>query len=80
MIYSHLITITGWTWEYIDEQMTLPRLYGLSDYWRDHPPLHILIGAFLGVKPAGKPKTTEQQESDLNQMVADFAIAGLKMN
>ncbi len=59
--------------------MTLPRLYSLSEYWRDHPPLHILIGAFLGVKPASKT-TKGIEETTIDQMVADFAIAGLKMN
>jgi len=55
--------------------MTLPRIYGLTQYWRDHPPLHILIGAFLGVKPATKPETKE----NVDQMIGDFMAAGLRM-
>lgn len=77
-IYSELIMVTGWTWEYIDDQMTLPRLYGLYEYWRDHPPLHALVAAFLGVKPSPKPES--KQENTLDQMIGDFAIAGMRMN
>jgi hypothetical protein len=65
--------------------MTLPRLYGLNNYWRDHPPLHSLIGAFLGVKPADKPKQIElskkeEEEQELNRLIADLGMAGLKMS
>ena len=28
--------------------MTLPQVQELLDYWRVHPPLHLLIGAALG--------------------------------
>jgi hypothetical protein len=51
----------------------------MSQYWRDHPPLHLLVAAFLGVKPATK-QTKEEKEATIDQMVADFAIAGLTMS
>ena len=50
-IYAHLITVTGWTWEYIDEIMTLPRLSELSAYWYDHPPTHVIAAWSAGIKP-----------------------------
>jgi hypothetical protein len=34
-----LITATGWTWEYIGEYMTIPRLDALIAYWDTFPPL-----------------------------------------
>jgi hypothetical protein len=58
--------------------MTLPRLQALNDYWRDHPPLHILLGSFLGVKPAAKIK--EEKEENLDKLIADLSMAGLKVN
>jgi hypothetical protein len=76
-ICSDLITITGWTWEYIDEFMTLPRLYDLSRYWRDYPPIHALIGAFLGVKPSVKSEQKEKESID--QIIADFSAAGISL-
>lgn len=45
---------TGWTWDYVEQEVDLPRLTALSGYWRRHPPMHIMVAAYLGVgdKPA----------------------------
>jgi len=43
-----------WTFEYIDEQMTLPRLAALSAYWQHSPPVHISIASYLGIKPVAR--------------------------
>ena len=45
----------GWTWEYIGECMTLPRLAAMSEHWKQYPPVHKSVAAYLGIKPA--PKT-----------------------
>jgi len=68
-----LATCFGWTWEYIDEHMTLPRLDAMKDYWNDNPPLHQLVAAYLGHKPVAS-KTDEMGTLD------DFvkAMGGLK--
>lgn len=42
--------MTGWTWEYIDDFMTLPRLFALSSYWQDSPPIHAMLASFFGIK------------------------------
>lgn len=47
-MYVYLIECTGWTWEYIDEFMTLPRLGRMNDYWTRIPPLHILVASYFG--------------------------------
>lgn len=36
--------------------MTLPRLNAMARYWRDHPPMHVLLAAHVGFKPASRPK------------------------
>lgn len=41
---------TGWTYEYIDEFVTLPRLAALSAHWAQYPPVHISVAAFVGIK------------------------------
>jgi hypothetical protein len=33
-MYAKLACETGWTWEYIGEHMTLPRLYAFDRYWK----------------------------------------------
>ena len=42
------MTFPGWTWEYIDQNMTLPRLEDLNRYWAQYPPMHRLVAAYLG--------------------------------
>jgi hypothetical protein len=32
--------------------MTLPRFKALSEYWKLHPPVHILLAGFVGYKPS----------------------------
>jgi len=34
--------------------MTLFDLKELTDYWAEHPPLHILVGAYLGIGKNGR--------------------------
>jgi hypothetical protein len=56
----------GWTWEYVDEYMTLPRLSEIAEYWEHQPPVHLLVARYLGVKPktADKPLTTDDNAAD----------------
>jgi len=39
MLIEHL----GWTWEYIDEEMTIPRLEALYRQWDKVPPLSVSV-------------------------------------
>jgi hypothetical protein len=47
-LYSHLIACTGWTWEYIDDHMTIPRLSAMTRYWNQNPPVHVLVAGYIG--------------------------------
>jgi hypothetical protein len=51
----HLLTcFPGWTWEYIDAQMTIPRLLAINEYQSNAPPLHIMVASYFGLgKKAG---------------------------
>jgi hypothetical protein len=44
---------TGWTWDYVGEEITLPQLKDLMQYWQEYPPVHIAVLGFLG---GGKKK------------------------
>lgn len=55
------MTFTGWTWEYIDENMTLPRLYAIYRHWERRPPTHWMIAAYFGLdKETPKPKDVHE--------------------
>jgi len=68
LLYCHLITCFNWSWEYIDDHMTLPRLDALREYWKSNPPLHQIMAAYAGFKPTEVP---EEKENNL----ADFMAA-----
>jgi hypothetical protein len=44
------MTTFGWTWEYVDDEMTLPRLHAIFRQWKRFPPVHIMVANYLGYK------------------------------
>lgn len=42
--------MTGWTWDYVENNITMPRLRALHEEWQRHPPLPIMVAAYLGIK------------------------------
>jgi hypothetical protein len=57
---------TGWTWEYVWENMTLPRLEVMNRLWKHCPPpnlslakLAALLSAFMGVHEPVKREPSE---------------------
>ncbi len=51
-MYARVAIATGWTWEYIGQCLTLPRLYAMLDYWKQFPPLHESVAGALGIQPS----------------------------
>jgi len=65
MLYVILIEAFGWSWEYIDEEMTLPRMEAITKRWEVVPPLSVSIASIasaLGVKR--EPKKAPEQSMD----------------
>jgi hypothetical protein len=52
----------------------MPQIRALSRDLRKNPPLHLVVAAALGVKPAPDPVRAEDQ--DLNALFAAFRAAG----
>jgi hypothetical protein len=67
----------GWTFEYIDEFVTLPQLKQMSHFWEKSPPIHQMIAAYLGI---GKSKTIGEEvvvaEDAMPDLLREFAQAG----
>lgn len=42
--------IDGLTWRDIED---------LSAYWREHPPVHLLVAGFMGYRPPSPPTPTD---------------------
>ena len=76
---------TGWSWDTIDREMDLMRLAALNHYWDSHPPLHLMVQSYLGIKPVSrstspsKPETANT-DTDLQEFVQLFTAAGGNIN
>lgn len=65
-IYSELVNITGWTWDYIRNNMTFKRYDELKKSWQEFPPLAITsyaIAKCLGFDKKTAPNQAMQSES-----------------
>ena len=49
-IYGRIITTTGWSKRYVDEELTFPDVLELFEYWNENPPTHELAAAWIGYK------------------------------
>ncbi len=65
-IYVNLMTAFGWTWEYIDDNMTLPRYYEISRQWEKWPPMHLAVLAYMGYTE--KPSEDSVSKKDGNEI------------
>ncbi|AEV24623.1 hypothetical protein Dsui_0203 [Azospira oryzae PS] len=66
-MYSHLVACTGWEWDYIAENVDLPRLKALNHHWADNPPIHRMVAAFFGIEP-----TTAAEKTQSIEQAAEF--------
>ncbi len=55
-----MASFPGWTWEYIDEFVTLPRLAAINAYHALNPPVHLMIARYLGFGDSAKPTETAE--------------------
>ena len=64
-----MIRATGWSWEYVDQHMTLPRLDAFLEDWRQTPAIESLAAWYMGYKPSGKGNANaEPTPSDIAEM------------
>jgi len=59
-MYARVCDATGWTWDYVGEFLTLPRLRALVKRWNEFPPVSESVAALLG-------KPTHQSQPAANQ-------------
>jgi hypothetical protein len=75
-VFGHVATATGWTINEI-EQLTLWDLNDLMAYWKDYPPTHVLVAAYL---MGGKRKTTGKTQTftdgSFNELAQAVSFAG----
>ena len=52
--------------------MTLHEVEELFAYWTAHPPLHVMVAAFLGIRPGKRAPGANAQASLLAELGAGF--------
>jgi hypothetical protein len=73
---------TGWTYEYVENEMTLPRLKEFVEYWRTSPPAHEtlrIILKVLGVEENQAPASEEEGEEE-GDLLGYLAGAGIEID
>jgi hypothetical protein len=52
--------------------MDIPRLKAMNLYWRQHPPVHMLVAGYIGYKAPAEASIgeSEEQARELMQMFA----------
>jgi hypothetical protein len=63
-VIAHVCASTGWTWDYVAEHMDLVRLAALTDYWKGHPPTHVMVAAYFGIGPEKPAAEADKQNFD----------------
>lgn len=53
----------------------------LMDYWRNHPPVHVLVAAFCGYKPQPKVEAANSQPvyEDMSVLMKMFPNDGVQL-
>lgn len=56
----------GWSWEYIENEVTIPILRDIYEGWRTRPPVHRILAAYFGFdKEEEKPVEYTSEEEVL---------------
>ncbi|MBS5743739.1 MAG: hypothetical protein KHW43_09625 [Neisseria sp.] len=77
---AHVCDSTGWTWDYVADNLDLPRIGHLNDYWREHPPVHILVASYMGIKPSSSPGQSETDEAEAIGMLGGNKLSEDEFN
>jgi hypothetical protein len=59
-----VIASTGYTPQQVD-RLTLPQYERMMRYWRKHPPIHLMIQSYLGIK--GEEAEWEEDDADFDR-------------
>lgn len=78
-LYAQLIAATGWTWDHIDQRVTLPQANALAAHWIATPPPGLelrRIARYLGL-PDPRPVHTSAPPSAPDDALRQAQAAGL---
>lgn len=68
----------GYTWEYVDNFMTIPKLAALKEFWKLVPPLPVTLAAIARVLGVDFTKSDDSKKLDELKSLAAHVNAGAK--
>lgn len=68
-----MVACTGWTWDYVADEIDIDQIIALNKYYAENPPTHLMIKAYLGI---GEKKKAED-EQDFGQFMSELQEGGL---
>ena len=70
----HVCQATGWSWDYVEDQLTVPRLRALKRYWAQSPPprhlLALLVRTLLGSVNVAVPSRAPARDEPWQELAA----------
>ena len=67
-----IISSTGHGWREVQDEWDFPRLERWLEYCEDHPPLQMMVEAYMGIK---KEKPFKVTEENFGEFVKRFGIS-----
>lgn len=70
----------GWTWDYVAEYITVPRMNKIFAHYGNCPPLRMIAAAMAGIdlteKTTAEEKAVSENEKNMAQLMAYFPQRG----
>ena len=63
---------TGMTWDQVQDQLDIPSLDALTEYWQSYPPVHVMVAGYFGIKPKAKAKKAQMDDAAIAELMANF--------
>lgn len=69
----HVLDIyPAWTWDYVDEHMTVPRVNKIFEHRGNVPPLHLSMAKMAGIDISTPAQQAATKEEKTAQDIAQF--------
>jgi hypothetical protein len=72
-VFAYVVHALGWGWTQAEAELDLHRLQALTQHWRQHPPTHLLVAAYLQYEPP-KPAIRVDETTDLSPLLASTPV------
>ena len=69
-----MIHTLGWAWSTAEAELDLHRLHALTRHWRQCPPVHVLVAAYLGYEAPRTVGATTEATGELAQVLSSTPV------